>query len=79
MPTFIALIRGINVGGNTLKMERVREVLIHPSEVKTPILGNRPLFQANRFQPRRHLHVRPNSAHASSVDKGVSSDVTRDG
>ena len=26
MPTFIALLRGVNVGGNVLKMERLREI-----------------------------------------------------
>ncbi|HEY1922653.1 MAG TPA: DUF1697 domain-containing protein, partial [Tepidisphaeraceae bacterium] len=26
MPTFIAMLRGINVGGNMLKMDRLREI-----------------------------------------------------
>jgi len=28
MPTFIALLRGVNVGGNVLKMERLREICV---------------------------------------------------
>lgn len=48
MPTYIALLRGINVGGNILKMDRLREVCaqIGASNVRTYVQSGNVVFEA---------------------------------
>ena len=49
MPTYIALLRGINVGGNILKMERLREVCtqLGAKNVRTYVQSGNVVFEAS--------------------------------
>lgn len=48
MPTYIALLRGVNVGGNTLKMERIREIWsdLGFKNVRTYVQSGNVVFEA---------------------------------
>ena len=48
MPTYIALLRGVNVGGNTLKMERIREIwsALDFENVRTYVQSGNVVFEA---------------------------------
>ena len=48
MPVFIALLRGVNVGGNILKMERLREICAHlgATNPRTYVQSGNVVFEA---------------------------------
>jgi uncharacterized protein (DUF1697 family) len=50
MPSYIALLRGVNVGGNTLRMERLREVCqdLGLQDVRTYVQSGNVVFAAGR-------------------------------
>jgi uncharacterized protein (DUF1697 family) len=50
MPVFIAMLRGVNVGGNTLKMDRLREVCseLGFKNIKTYVQSGNVVFESDR-------------------------------
>jgi uncharacterized protein (DUF1697 family) len=50
MPTFVALLRGINVGGNALKMERLRQLCaeLGAENISTYVQSGNVVFQAKQ-------------------------------
>ena len=50
MPTYIALLRGVNVGGNMLKMERLRELCgeVGAKNARTYVQSGNAVFEAQR-------------------------------
>lgn len=55
MPQFVAFLRAINVGGRTVKMERLRELFTSAgyANVKTFIASGNVIFDAKRSHPAR--------------------------
>ena len=53
MPIYIALLRGVNVGGNTLKMDRLRELCtkLGAKNVKTYVQSGNVVFDAQGTAP----------------------------
>jgi uncharacterized protein (DUF1697 family) len=73
MPTYIALLRGINVGGNILKMERLREVCarLGAQNVRTYVQSGNVVFQATGSAPQWESKLEKKLAGESRLPPSV--------